>query len=640
MTDTGPRPPLLWFDLLDGFRVLVDGRPLPLPSRKPLALLALLVASAPHRVSRALARGLLWPDSSEVDAQNSLRNVLWQLRNGLGGGGAGVLQATRTDLWLDPGECATDLDRLKAGLAAGLVDPALRAGIELEGRLMPLPDATDLLDQRLGLFRQRMLDEMAARAEGALPGAAVAQRIELLTLLVELRPLHEGHQRGLLTALIAAGRKAEALAAYQRLWNRLDTEFGEEPAAGTQAVIVALKQAEERVDPVPESRPVIVVEAGAATADAVQAVLAALARFREWRVVDARYLADRSQTIRAAGGRAFVLNLAQARGAGRGVTAVLADPLAGQVIWSEDLAAEGAMDRVSEAAVRRFATAMNLLLSGPNRPRGPADEAEPPGHYEIWLQAQAQMRAFTPEGWAEAERALDRILAENGRHVRALAARASIETMRQIAFPGTRLDPEGHRRALAWAAAATQADPIDSRAQLALAWACAMSREFDRAEVAFELAFQQNGNDPWTIASALIGFAFCDRPVRSARLLAHVNELGLVLEPFHWSYLAAAQFLLGDDAACIASSERAAEVSADVPAWHAAALALSGQADAARATAARFLERARAEWVGPARPGDAEITAWLLGCFPIRTRAHWLRLREGLARAGLPVPQT
>ncbi len=639
------------FLLLGGSGLLVDGHLLDLPKQK-LAILALLVIAAPQRLSREKLRGLLWSDKSEANAQNSLRNALSLLRQTLTDRDYDGLCASRNEVWLTPGSYTTDLDDLKAALARGQVPRALFAEQGFPATILPDLSGSDMFEDSLEAFRRRMVDDLAAAAQAALQGQTGAGRIALLEFLTDLLPDNEAQHRALIAALAEAGRKADALAAYQRLWTRLDTEFGEEPAPETQLLVVALKQAS-----VPDpglDRPVILVrlEAGAAAAagapdrqsrlvDLRNLVLSALGRFREWRVIDDRHMPDPAQLKAQSRGLLCMLTLvasASGRAGGARILAILTDLRTGQVIWSDPLGDDrqitaGGLDD----AVRRFATAINLLLSGPGRP---ASDDGTAAHYDLWIEAQQKLRDFTVSGWHEAEVALDRILAENPRHVRALSARASIETMRQIAFPGVMPAPHLHRRALYWASEASLADPMDSRAQLALAWACAMSRQFDRAVIAYELAFQRNENDPWTIASALVGFAFCEAPERARTLIDYLDRLGLALEPFHWSYLAAASFLMGNYDACILQSERAREISCDVPAWHAAALALSGRQDEARAVAGRFLALTRAQWTLPGTPSEAEVLGWILSCFPIRSPERWARLREGLQLAGLTPPRS
>jgi hypothetical protein len=96
------------------------------------------------------------------------------------------------------------------------------------------------------------------------------------------------------------------------------------------------------------------------------------------------------------------------------------------------------------------------------------------------------------------------------------------------------------------------------------------------------------------------------------------------------------QFLRGDYAAAIQAADRAQDVLWGVAAWRAAALAHLGRTEEAAAEGARFLSRIRANWFGDKPATNEAIVGWLLHIYPIRRRADWERLRDGLQMAGLP----
>src|SRR5262245_55719964 len=66
----------LKLQLLGGFAVTLDGRPLPVPKaqRKLLALLGLR-----RTTSRAEVAGTLWPEVTDARALGSLRTTLWRI---------------------------------------------------------------------------------------------------------------------------------------------------------------------------------------------------------------------------------------------------------------------------------------------------------------------------------------------------------------------------------------------------------------------------------------------------------------------------------------------------------------------------------------------------------------------------------
>ncbi len=637
--------------ILRGFQAQIGSSEVSIAKQKAAALLAILVMDAPYRTSRAVLRGLLWSDSEEVAAQNSLRNTLWFLKKLLEDIGYSGLQSNRNEIWLEPESFETDLEDHLNRLSKGQVSLDLMPTQGFPDQMLSSVEATDLFEQRLNTYRERSKNRAFEICKSAAADAALDHDIPLLELLVGLDPINEAHCRRLIQALLDKGRKADALAEYQRLWNVLDEEYGEEPSQDTQAIIVALKQADEEEKPFGDGKPTIVVQSLDVTAqnpaDRVrlqelrEMVLSILVRFREWRIIDDDHCPDLRAILGRASGSVSSLSLTSFRPSERGDTmrSVLTDLGTGQVLWSEamQLGNAGQMEPL-ERAVRQLATALNLHMSGPLRPGRAEPQAQANLNYESWIEAQHLTRQFTHESWQQAEGILDQILARDPEFVRALATRASIETMRHIAFPGVFSTPGLHRRALKWASTATTVDPMDSRAQLALGWACAMSRQFDRAELAYELAFQHNENDPWTIVSSSVGFAFCDQIDRALALLDYLSDLTLELEPVHWSYIAATRFLAGDDAGCIEMSERAVEISCDVPAWHSAALAHSGETEKATEVAARFRQITTDNWAGAAPPTDQDMTTWILSCFPIRNRASWVRLRDGLALSGLKTP--
>jgi DNA-binding SARP family transcriptional activator len=69
--------------LLGQFEVLLDSKPLVIPTRNAQTLFAYLVLNADKALRREQLAGLLWPDSSEENARSNLRHELWRLRKSL-----------------------------------------------------------------------------------------------------------------------------------------------------------------------------------------------------------------------------------------------------------------------------------------------------------------------------------------------------------------------------------------------------------------------------------------------------------------------------------------------------------------------------------------------------------------------------
>ena len=75
--------PALAIHLLGGFRVQVDGRPIPDAAwsrRKAAALVKLLALAPAHRLPREQVQDWLWPDLPPAAAANNLHRTLYATR--------------------------------------------------------------------------------------------------------------------------------------------------------------------------------------------------------------------------------------------------------------------------------------------------------------------------------------------------------------------------------------------------------------------------------------------------------------------------------------------------------------------------------------------------------------------------------
>src|SRR5690606_25572444 len=82
---------------------------------------------------------------------------------------------------------------------------------------------------------------------------------------------------------------------------------------------------------------------------------------------------------------------------------------------------------------------------------------------------------------------------------------------RHLIFPGVFRTAEREAEALALAKTAVNIDPTSSRAHLCAAWSYALNRQFDQAEFSYQMAYDLNENDPWTLVSTSVGLAYCGR---------------------------------------------------------------------------------------------------------------------------------
>jgi DNA-binding SARP family transcriptional activator len=226
------------FRVLGPLEAAVGGAPVDLGGQRQRVVLALLLAGAGRVVGLPALVDALWGGAPPPDASRTARAYVHRLRKALPDDAV----LTRPPGYLlrpEPG--LLDAARFETLAAAGSAELAAgRAGT-----------AADWLAAALALWRGEAYGEFgdvpALRAEGArLAGlrlAALADRIAadlarglgagLVPELDELTRAHPGHERlwgHLLTALYRAGRRSEALEAYQRARAGLVEESGLEPS--------------------------------------------------------------------------------------------------------------------------------------------------------------------------------------------------------------------------------------------------------------------------------------------------------------------------------------------------------------------------------------------------------------------------
>jgi DNA-binding SARP family transcriptional activator len=189
----------------------------------------------------------------------------------------------------------TDVQRVEI-LAAGQ-DPggwqealALWRGMFLDGMAVREPGFDDWADQerrRLAGLRADLLARLTAWFLADGDGEAA---IERAASLVALEPLREDGHRLLISALATTGRRAEALAQYDRLTALLRTELGVSPDPVTRALADELRSAARKAPPgsaPTEAKHQTKAEAPKSLSAEPMRPPAQKARFRAWRFVAA-----------------------------------------------------------------------------------------------------------------------------------------------------------------------------------------------------------------------------------------------------------------------------------------------------------------------------------------------------------------
>lgn len=187
-------------------------------------LLARLALAGP--MQRAQLAALMWPERSDEQARNSLRQRLFQLRRQCGGVDLAVgnpLLALADGVTHDLGDAPALL-----GTLALPECPALDAWLHEER------------ERRLRTECQRLdaaLDGLEAAADWAAATALAAQR-------VALEPTSEHAHRRLMQLHYLRGDRAAALQAFDRLEQQLKHEVGTTPDAATLALLATIESAQ------------------------------------------------------------------------------------------------------------------------------------------------------------------------------------------------------------------------------------------------------------------------------------------------------------------------------------------------------------------------------------------------------------
>jgi len=229
--------------LLGRFELSGPEGPVELANKKLAALLAYLACSAPVRQSREKLATLLWGSHFEAQAQQNLRQALFRLRRALG---HHALMSDGDDVWLAPGVIDCDVARLKAlsgeGSRASL---AAAADLYQDPLLADLYIAEEAWADWLGAERLRLeglaLDAMIRYAEQALQSGNAESALKAANRAISVNALREDAHRLIVQALVATGRKAEALKHYQDLVGLLKRELNTEPDAATKSLVAELR---------------------------------------------------------------------------------------------------------------------------------------------------------------------------------------------------------------------------------------------------------------------------------------------------------------------------------------------------------------------------------------------------------------
>ncbi len=232
-----------------GARGVRDAQRISLPTRKIESLLAFL-ALHPESHAREKLAALIWGDSTDEQARNSLRNALSVLRRQTDDDLLLVDRETAQvtpyfPLWVDAIEFKRQADALLASPAPALDE------IDLElyrGDLL-----ADFYDEWISSEREqyRLLyqDVLMRQTQVARGQSEYARAIEFAQMILRSDAANERAHQHLMFAQLASGNRESALKQYEECVRALETELAVEPMPETTALYEWIRQAS------PEGKP-------------------------------------------------------------------------------------------------------------------------------------------------------------------------------------------------------------------------------------------------------------------------------------------------------------------------------------------------------------------------------------------------
>ena len=224
--------------LLGGFETrLATGQPVTLPTRKAQALLAYLATRPGQAHARNKLAALLWADRGDVQARDSLRHTLVQLRKALPAPASLITE--RRAVVLDTARIEVDVARFEARAAAGSAEDLAEAaeiyqGDFLEGFVLREPLFEEWLMSERERLRELAVGTLGQLLEQQRAACNAEPAIQTALRLLALDAAQERAHRALMQLYVQQGRRAAALRQYQACVGILRRELGTEPEAETR----------------------------------------------------------------------------------------------------------------------------------------------------------------------------------------------------------------------------------------------------------------------------------------------------------------------------------------------------------------------------------------------------------------------
>jgi DNA-binding SARP family transcriptional activator len=254
---------------------LASGEPLDVP-KKAMALLAYLALAPRGTCAREPLAALLWGDTAETQARQSLRKTLSTLRQAFAALGEPALLIAAETVALELKAVEVDVHTFERRVAEATPAAWASAAAVYRGDLL---DGFHLREAAFAEWLTAERERLRGMAIGALESLLdhelghhrLEPAIQVAHRLIALNPLHEAAHRSLMQLCARQGRRDTALQHYRLFADRLWHEIGEKPDTKTQTLYRRILN--EPASRMPTRPSVLVVEDEIITREHLVAIL-------------------------------------------------------------------------------------------------------------------------------------------------------------------------------------------------------------------------------------------------------------------------------------------------------------------------------------------------------------------------------
>jgi len=215
--------------------------------QKDRALLGFLAVSPGVPYSRDKLASLLWGDSGDRQARDSLKQALLRLRRSFSAVSPTPLIASRQSVKLDRDAVAVDVGIFEQLLSDGTPESIERAAALYRGDLLDGLRVRDAAFEDWLLVERQRLRDLAVEASTNLMNQSLAggrrdRAVAAARRLLSFDPLHEAACRNLMQVHADRGERAQALKLFETLKDRLQQELSVAPERDTVMLYQSIRK--------------------------------------------------------------------------------------------------------------------------------------------------------------------------------------------------------------------------------------------------------------------------------------------------------------------------------------------------------------------------------------------------------------